>query len=260
MRTSRRDFSDVLSEAQELGYAEADPGFDIDGIDSAHKLAILTALAFGQQVDFSSVQVEGIRNIDLSDISYANELGYRIKSLATASNSEDGILQSVSPCLVPATSPLAAVEGVVNAVELIAAHAGAVVLQGRGAGGGPTASAVIADILDIARGNIPYAFGVPAASLALSKPADPSKRVSAYYLRLKVLDQPGVVADIAAILRDNDVSLESVLQRGHFPDGTVPLVLVTHLTQDGKMRAAVKAITALDSVTGHPCLLPIVMN
>jgi homoserine dehydrogenase len=257
MRATGRAFPDVLAEAQRLGYAEADPSFDVDGIDTAHKLAILAALAFGRQVDFASVTVEGIRTIDPVDIAFADQLGYRIKLLGIARQTEHGIEQRVHPCMVPANAPIAAAEGVFNAVVISGDAVEKVLLVGRGAGGGPTASAIVADIVDIALGRISPAFGVPASLLEPPEPADMGSRIGAYYLRLKVQDRPGVVADISAILRDEQISLESVLQRARSPGLPVPLVITTHDAEERRMRAAVAQIAALDSVTETPCLIRI---
>jgi homoserine dehydrogenase len=165
MRDTGRDFADVLAEAQQLGYAEADPAFDIDGVDAAHKLALLSAVAFGSRVDFAGVYTEGISKITAMDIEYAEELGYRIKLLGIAEMNHDGIHQRVHPAMVPAEAPIAAVEGVFNGVVTEGDFVGTTVLEGRGAGAGPTASAVVADLVDIACGRHAPTFGVPAEAL-----------------------------------------------------------------------------------------------
>jgi homoserine dehydrogenase len=257
MRDTGRAFDDVLAEAQALGYAEADPSFDIDGIDTAHKLAILTALAFGTEVDLPSVHVEGIRHIGALDITYADELGYAIKLLGIARRAEDGIEQRVHPCMVPKGAAIAAADGVYNAVVAQGDFADKVNFVGRGAGGGPTASAVVADLIDIARGNRVPVFGVPAGKLqkAVSRPIE--RRFGAYYLRLMVIDKPGVIADVAAALRDHQVSLESVLQRLRAPGDNVPVVLTTHETQEANMTAAVAQIAALEAVVEAPRVIRI---
>jgi homoserine dehydrogenase len=257
MRDTGRSFDDVLAEAQALGYAEADPSFDIDGIDTAHKLAILTAVAFGTEVDLASIHIEGIRRIGALDIAYADELGYAIKLLGTARRAEDGIEQRVQPCMVPKAAPLARADGVLNAVVANGDFAGKMNFVGRGAGGGPTASAVVADVLDIARGARLPVFGVPADQLEKAKPCTIDQRVGAYYLRLMVVDRPGVIADVAAILRDHQVSLESVLQRLRAPGDNVPVVLTTHETQEARMTAAVVQIGALQSVVELPRVIRI---
>jgi homoserine dehydrogenase len=257
MRDTGRPFDEVLAEAQALGYAEADPSFDIDGIDTAHKLAILTAVAFGTEVDLPSVHVEGIRHIGALDITYADELGYAIKLLGIARRAEDGIEQRVHPCMVPKGAAIAAADGVYNAVVAQGDFAEKVNFVGRGAGGGPTASAVVADLIDIARGNRVPVFGVPAGKLqkAVSRPIE--RRFGAYYLRLMVIDKPGVIADVAAALRDHQVSLESVLQRLRAPGDNVPVVLTTHETQEANMTAAVAQIAALEAVVEAPRVIRI---
>jgi homoserine dehydrogenase len=258
MRDSGRGFDEVLTEAQALGYAEADPSFDIDGIDTAHKLAILTALAFGVEVDLDSIHVEGIRHVGALDITYADTLGYTIKLLGIARRSEDGIVeQRVHPCMIPKSAAIAAADGVYNAVVADADFVEKVNFVGRGAGGGPTASAVVADLIDIARGRQAPVFGVPAATLTRAKARPIEQRFGAYYLRLMVIDRPGVIADVAAILRDESVSLESVLQRLRAPGDNVPVVLTTHETDEARMTAAVAQIGALDAVVEPPRLIRI---
>jgi homoserine dehydrogenase len=257
MRERGREFSEVLADAQRLGYAEADPSFDIDGIDAAHKLAILAALAFGRPVAFDAVHVEGIRAVSALDIAFATELGYRIKLLGIAREADGGIEARVHPCMVPQSSPIATVDGVFNAVVAEGDFVGRVMLEGRGAGAGPTASAVVADLIDIARGRLTPVWG--AASGALSDvPSRPmSTHVGAYYLRLMVVDRPGVIADVTAVLRDQGVSLESMLQRGRSPGEAVPVVLVTHETGETAMRAALARIGALDAVLEPPTMIRI---
>jgi homoserine dehydrogenase len=257
MRTTGRDFAEVLSEAQALGYAEADPSFDVDGIDTAHKLAVLTAVAFGCRTNFAGVHVEGIRQVSALDIRFADELGYRIKLLGLARRTDGGVEQRVHPCLVPVGTPIAHVEGVFNAVVAETDFAETNVFEGRGAGAGPTASAIVADLVDIARGAKVPTFAVPAAQLA-DLPASPmASHVGAYYIRLTVVDKPGVIADVTAILRDNEVSLESMLQRGRSPGETVPIVLVTHETREENMARALAKIAALDTVAEPPCMIRI---
>jgi len=257
MREQGRDFAEVLAEAQALGYAEADPSFDVDGIDAAHKLAILAALAFGRPVDFAAVHVEGIREVSALDIAFAGELGYRIKLLGLASRTEAGISARVHPCMVPEASPIAKVDGVFNAVVAEGDFVGRVMLQGRGAGAGPTASAVVADLIDLARGRVTPVWGAEAGALA-AVPAVPMDRHSgAYYLRLMVLDRPGVIADVTGILRDQAISLESMLQRGRAPGDRVPVVLTTHDCEEASMRAALTRIAALPAVREKPALIRI---
>ncbi len=257
MRDSGRGFDAVLAEAQALGYAEADPSFDIDGIDTAHKLAILTALAFGTQVDLASVHIEGIRHIGALDINYADELGYAIKLLGIARQTEDGVEQRVHPCMVPKHATIAAADGVYNAIVAQGDFVDRVNFVGRGAGGGPTASAVVADLVDIARGLRVPTFGVPANALVKASPRSIEHRVGAYYLRLMVIDRPGVIADVAAVLRDHQVSLESVLQRLRAPGDNVPVVLTTHETSEARMTAAVARIGALEALVEPPRVIRI---
>jgi homoserine dehydrogenase len=255
MREQKRDFADVLAEAQALGYAEADPATDVDGIDAAHKLAILAALAFGHPVRFDAVYVEGIRQVSAPDIAFAEELGYRIKLLGIARRSAGGVEARVHPCLVPISAPIARVDGVFNAVVAEGDAVGRVMLEGRGAGSGPTASAVVADLIDLARGRFTPIWGQ-------DTPADDAivpigEHVGAYYLRLMVVDRPGVIADVAAVLRDHGVSLESLLQHGRNPNEPVAVVLVTHEVREHAMRAALNEIAALDAVLEPPALIRI---
>jgi homoserine dehydrogenase len=257
MRERGREFADVLADAQRLGYAESDPSFDIDGIDTAHKLAILAALAFGRPVALADVHIEGIRRVSAVDIAFATELGYRIKLLGIARQTPAGIETRVHPCMVPQTAPIALVDGVFNAVVAEGDFVGRVMLEGRGAGAGPTASAVVADLIDIARNRVTPVWGVSGASVSGSPAVPMSSHVGAYYLRLMVVDRPGVIADVTAILRDSGVSLESMLQRGRSPGEAVPVVLVTHETKESAMRAALDRIAALPTVMEEPTLIRI---
>ena len=257
MREHRREFAEVLAEAQRLGYAEADPSFDIDGVDAAHKLAILAALAFGRPVDFGAVHVEGIREVTALDIALAEELGYRIKLLGIARREEAGFSTRVHPCMVPAAAPIARVDGVFNAVVAEGDFVGRVVLEGRGAGAGPTASAVVADLIDLARGRHTPVWGAQNGALDASPAVPMDRHVGAYYLRLMVVDRPGVIADVTAVLRDHGISLESMLQRGRAPGEAVPVVLVTHDCEEAAMRAALARIAALQAVVERPALIRI---
>ncbi len=259
MREQGREFAEVLADAQRLGYAEADPAFDVDGIDAAHKLAILAALAFGRPVAFDEVHVEGIRRISALDIELAGELGYRIKLLGIAARSDAGIEARVHPCMVPATAPIALVDGVFNAVVAEGDFVGRVMLQGRGAGAGPTASAVVADLIDIARGRNTPVWGAARADLSHAPSVPMSSHVGAYYLRLMVLDRPGVIADVTAALRDAGISMESMLQRGRgrSPGEAVPVVLTTHETRESAMRLALARIAELNTVLEAPAMIRI---
>ncbi|MFT9216010.1 MAG: homoserine dehydrogenase [Acetobacter malorum] len=260
MRETGKDFGTVLADAQQLGYAEADPSTDIDGLDAAHKLTILAGLAFGQPVAFESLHVEGIRRIGALDLTFARTLGYRIKLLGMARMGETGLEARVTPCLVPENAPIAQVDGVFNAVVAEGAFAGRLMIEGRGAGAGPTASAVAADLIDIARGHTIPVWGVQATDTPPLQANPVSAGTGAFYLRLLVEDRPGVIADITAVLRDCGVSLRSMLQ--HTPeqndaDPYVPLVLVTHQTSEAAMQDAVARIDGLDVVTDTPVMIRI---
>lgn len=251
MREAGRSFDAALAKAQALGYAEADPAFDIDGIDAAHKLTVLASLAFGTRVDFDAVHVEGIRGLAPEDIAHAEELGYRIKLLGVAERRADGLMQRVHPCMVPRAAPIAAVEGVLNAVVCDAGEAGTTVYEGPGAGAGPTAAAVAADIADAARGRRGPAFSVPADALEEAPAAPLGRRWGAWYVRLSVADRPGVIADVAARLRDRSVSIEALVQRARGA-GPVPVVMTTHETDEASMGAALADIGALGAVAAPP--------
>ncbi|MFD2263206.1 homoserine dehydrogenase [Lacibacterium aquatile] len=258
MRQEKREFVDVLAEAQRLGYAEADPTFDVDGIDAAHKLSILASVAFGSPTNFDAVHVEGIRHISALDISYATELGYRIKLLGIAGLTPNGLEQRVHPCMVPLDTPIAHVEGVFNAVVAEGDAVGTSFLQGRGAGAGPTASAVVSDLIDLARGHNVPAFAVPPAAMKALPAAPMAKHRGAYYVRLMVVDRPGVIADVAAALRDEKVSMEAMIQRGRDPGEVVPVVITTHETEEAAMVRALDRITALEAVTEPPRIIRII--
>lgn len=259
MRASGRSFADVLKEAQDLGYAEADPSFDIDGTDAAHKLAILASVAFGTPVDIKAVHVEGIRNVSSLDLQYAEEFGYVIKLLGVAERlDQDGgmLTQSVYPCLITPDMPLANVEGVFNAVVAEGDFVGRSVYEGRGAGAGPTASAVVADLMDIATGRKVPTFGIPAASLKAIPNVPVAAHVGEYYVRLLVVDRPGVFADIAVAFRDEAVSMESVLQRGRNA-ANVNVVIITHKTQGAALLRALKRLQANAALVEPPHMMRI---
>lgn len=261
MRETGRDFADVLKDAQALGYAEADPAFDIEGIDSAHKLCLLSALAFGHKPDLAHLQVQGITAITAKDIEFARELGYRIKLLGMARRVDGHIVQNVAPCLVPAESQMGAVDGVYNAVWVEGDFVGTGLSVGRGAGAGPTASAVVADLIDLARGvpndgHIPT-FGVPATRLGEAAWLDDGALTRHFYMHLVALDQPGVLAAITAILRDHDISVEIMLQRGRDPGQPVSIVMITHEASQTRIDAALAQIIGLDAVSGTPSVLRI---
>lgn len=257
MRETGREFADVLAEAQSLGYAEADPAFDVDGIDAAHKLTLLAALAFGGRPRFDAIDIEGIRHVSAMDIAFADQLGYRIKLLGVARMTPAGLEQRMHPCMVPASAPIGQVEGVFNGVVVEGDEVGAVVHEGRGAGAGPTASAVVGDIMDIARGSVVPTFGVPVDELADHPIAPLAAHEGSYYIRLMVLDEPGVLADISAVLRDHLVSIESLIQRGRNPGQAVPIVLTSHDTTEARMRDALVRIGALPTVLEPPRMIRI---
>jgi len=257
MSEQGREFEDVLAECQKLGYAEADPSFDIDGIDAAHKLAILASVAFGGEVNFDAVHVEGIRHISPMDMKFAEELGYRIKLLGIASIQGDGLEQRVHPCMVPVDTPIAHVSGSLNAVVADGDFVGTIVHEGPGAGAGPTSSAVAADLVDIARGLKVPTFGVPAGQLKSLSPVPMQDHKGAYYIRLMVVDKPGVFADIAAVLRDHAVSMESVIQRTRDPGEPVPVVMTMHDTVEASMTRSLEEIAAVGAVVEAPRMIRI---
>ena len=256
MESTGRSFADVLKDAQALGYAEADPTLDVGGGDTAHKLALLAGLAFGVAPDLDTMAVQGITHIMPDDIAFAREFGYRIKLLGIAKRTQQGIDQRVQPAMVRAGTPLGDVDGVFNAVAIDTGTAGQYFFEGRGAGEAPTASAVIADIVDIARGNIGPVFGIPARSLITLTPAPSGSAASAFYLRFQVLDVPGVLAEIAGHLAKWRVSIESMIQRGRAPGEAVSIVMITHETTHTAVESAMKTIAASEKVVSPPCMIP----
>jgi len=261
MANEGRSFADVLKEAQALGYAEADPTFDVGGFDTAHKLAVLASLAFGTEVNLKAIAIEGIEAITLDDIRNASELGYKIKLLGVAVAHEGGIEQRVHPTLVPKGAPVSDTDGVFNAVVVKGDFVGDLMLEGRGAGAHPTASAVLSDIVDIARGNIRPAFGVPAADLRPYRDAPKKAHEGGYYVALELHDRPGAVAAIARILADEKISIESIVQRGKqekdAPRATAAFILITHNTLDTAMRAALARIEKDGHVAARPRMIRI---
>ena len=258
MESSGRSFAEVLKEAQAKGYAEADPALDVGGGDTAHKLALLASLAFGTAPDLANVSVEGIEHITADDIAFASEFGFRIKLLGVARRVGDKIDQKVHPAMVKARAALANVSGAANGVLVDAGEAGSFFFSGRGAGEAPTASAVIADIVEAAsEGTQPSpVFGRPAAGLTRLQPADSKALVSPWYLRFEVLDVPGVLAGIAGHLSEAGVSIESMIQRGRAPGEPVAIVMITHDTAQGAVERALKAISLSDKVRARPCMIP----
>ncbi|HEX8301717.1 homoserine dehydrogenase [Sphingomonas sp.] len=252
MEAEGRDFADILSEAQRLGYAEADPGFDIDGVDAAHKLSILASIAFGTQPAFGDVAIGGIRHVIAADIAEAAALGYRIRLLGIADSSAQGLFQRVHPHLVPLSHPLAHVTGSTNAVVAEGNFAGRLLFQGAGAGDGPTASAVVADLIDIARGEFGPPYAMPADALAAQAPAESGVRRGRAYLRFTVADKVGVLAEIAAAMRDAGVSIESLIQRGASADGSVLVAIVTHEAPERAVAQALERLRGSQALAGEP--------
>jgi len=250
-------FESVMEEAGKLGYLEADPSLDIDGIDAGHKISILASLAFGTEVDIKSVMMSGIRNITLRDIHYAQDFGYRIKLLGVAERSAEGLLQTVEPCLVPVDAPLAGVDGSFNAVEVEGDAVGKVVFEGRGAGAGPTGSAVVSDLIAIARGDTYPPFTVASAQLDKPKAASADKREGSYYIRLSLKDEPGVLADFTREFAAQKISVKSIIQREIAEDKSAQVVVTTHHTNEGAVKRAVKAIENLKCTVASPVCLRI---
>jgi len=261
MEAEGLDFAACLKAAQELGYAEADPTFDIEGYDTAHKLALLTALAFGTEVDGDAVYVEGISGVTPLDLEMAEELGFRIKLLGVAERTAAGIEQRVHPTMVARTGQLANVMGVTNAVAIEAEPVGTITLVGPGAGGGATASAVVGDIIDIARGNLVATFGRPSGELEKPIRAPMQRHEGGYYIRLSVLDRPGAAAIIATRMAERGISLESILQKGRHArrdaNGSVPVILITYATTELLIRNAVAAIAEDGVLDGAPQVIRI---
>ncbi|MCJ8156376.1 homoserine dehydrogenase [Sphingomonas sp. LaA6.9] len=257
MEKDGRDFAEVLAEAQALGYAESDPSFDIDGVDAAHKLSILASLAFGSALDFEGVASTGIRHVIAADIFEAAQLGFRVRLVGVAEANGTGLFQRVHPCLVPVSHPLAHVAGSLNAVVAEGNFVGRLFFQGAGAGDGPTASAVVADLIDVARNEYGPAFAMPVASLAHPGRADAGERVGRCYIRLVVEDRTGVLAEIATAMRDAGVSIESFIQRGVTEDGDAVIALVTHESPERCVADALKRLSGSASLIGAPMLMHI---
>ena len=257
MEAEGRDFAEVLAEAQALGYAEADPSFDIDGVDAAHKLSILAAIAFGTQPAFADVAIGGVRHVLAADIAQAASLGYRVRLVGVAEEGANGLFQRVHPHLVPLDHPLAHVTGSTNAVVAEGNFVGRLLFQGAGAGDGPTASAVVADLIDIARGEYGASFAMPAHELTAAVKADSGERRGRAYLRFTVQDKVGVLAEIAAAMRDAGVSIESLIQRGEAADGGVMIAIVTHEGPERAVAQALERLRGSQSLVGQPLLMHI---
>jgi len=258
MRDHGRGFADMLAEAQRLGYAEADPTFDVEGIDAAHKLTIRAAIAFGIPLRFDHVYTEGITRVTAADVRYAEELGYRIKHLGLARSGPQGVEMRVHPTLIPERRLIANVDGVMNAVLVNGDAVGPTLYYGAGAGAEPTASAVVADLVDVVRAlttdpnnRVPHLAFQPDAITALPMMAMEDVE-TAYYLRLDAVDRPGVLADITRILGDMSISIEAILQKEPLEgDQTVPIIMLTHRVVERNMNRAIDAIQALEAVRGQ---------
>lgn len=267
MQQDRISFADCLVDAQRLGYAEADPTFDVEGFDTAHKLAILTSLSFGTKIDAESIYIEGITSITLADIDAAEELGYKIKLLGIAQRTESGIEQRVHPTMVPKSAAIAQTDGVLNGVAIDGDFIGQVVLVGPGAGGDATASAVAGDLADIARGTRVAAFGRPIGELSPYKRAKMRRHEGGYYIRFSVIDRAGAFAKIAVCMAENQISLESIVQRKQSPNSAVgaaergsdpqPVILITYETTESAVKKAIKAVQDAGVIAGKPQIIRI---
>jgi homoserine dehydrogenase len=265
METEGLSFQECLADAQRLGYAEADPTFDVEGLDTAQKLAILTSIAFGTRIDVKSVFVEGIASITPQDIAAADELGFRIKLLGVAQRTDTGIEQRVHPTMVPRDSGIARISGVTNAVAVEGDFIGSILLTGPGAGGDATASAVVGDIVDLARGIRVPPLGRPAASLEPYRRARMRAHEGGYYLRLMLYDRPGSFASVAKRMADHGISLESIVQRNrppktaprHVQEEAQPVTIITYETTEQAVRDALASIEAAGEVVGRPQMIRI---
>ncbi|SCK07179.1 homoserine dehydrogenase [Vogesella sp. LIG4] len=256
MREKGADFVDVLKEAQRLGYAEADPTFDVEGHDAGHKLTIMAAIAFGIPMQFDNCYLEGISQLEGKDIQYAEELGYRVKLIGLTRRTEAGVELRVHPTLIPEDQLIANVNGVMNAVLVRGDAVGQALFNGPGAGALPTASAVVADLVDVTRlmtadpgHRVPHlAFQPDQLKNLRILPID--EVVSSYYLRIQAVDRAGVMADITRLLAENGISIEALIQKGSVADGSAEIVILTHRVVEKSVNTAIAAIEALDSVAG----------
>lgn len=257
MESAGLPYDTVFEEARQLGYLEADPTLDVGGIDASHKLAILSAIAFGTRPAFASVEIEGIERISIDDIRRAADMGYRIKLLGVAQMTGRGLEQRMSPCLVPADSPLGQLQGGTNMVVIEGDSVGQIVLRGAGAGEGPTASAVMSDIVEIARGVRIPAFGLQASALATPQAARTAVP-AAYYIRLALADKPGALAKVASVLGDAGISIDRMRQYGkHDTEGVAPVLIVTHKTTPEAIDHAIEALPRTGVISGEPVELRI---
>lgn len=255
MESAGLAYEEVFEEAKNLGYLEAEPTLDVGGIDAGHKLALLASIAFGTKVNFDAVRLEGIERISITDIEHAADMGFRIKLLGVAQMSGRGLVQRMTPCLVPATSPLGQLENATNMVVLEGDSVGQIVLRGAGAGEGPTASAVLADIIDIARGIRLSTFGQPAVSLTTAVAAETAVPAP-YYLRMELQDKPGALAKIATVLGEAGVSIDRMRQYGH-ENATAPVLIVTHKTNRESLDRALAGFAKTDVLTSDPVAIRI---
>ena len=255
MESASLPYEVVFEEARGLGYLEADPNLDVGGIDAGHKLSLLAAIAFGTKVSFDAVELEGIGKISIEDIRHAADLGFRIKLLGVAQLTGRGLEQRMTPCLVPADSPLGQLQGGTNMVVLEGDAVGQIVLRGAGAGEGPTASAVMADVIDIARGNRLSTFGQPAHTLATPTPAA-AATPAPHYLRMTLLDKPGALAKIATALGDSGISIDRMRQYGHL-GAHAPVLIVTHKAAPQDITHAITRFAATGVLVGEPVAIRI---
>lgn len=257
MKKTGREYEDVLDEAKALGYLEADPSLDIDGIDAAHKVSILAALAFGTKPDFAKVHAEGIRRVTQMDIQFAESFGYTVKLLGVASFENGKLLQRVHPCLVTNGTPLAVIDGSFNAVQVEGDAVGRVVFEGRGAGAGPTGSAIVSDLIALARGDRYPAFTVKAAALKTAQPAAVEDHAGCYYLRLSLKDEPGVLAEFTRAFAAEEISVHSITQRALIADHSAQVIVITHDTTEAAVMRAAAAIANLPVSVEPPVVLRI---
>lgn len=255
MQDAGLDYETVFQEASDLGFLEADPTLDVGGIDAGHKLALLVSIAFGTKVDFGSIELEGIQQITIEDIKQAEDMGFRIKLLGVAQRTGRGLEARMSPCLVPSDSPLGQLEGGTNMVVLEGDSVGQIVLRGAGAGEGPTASAVMSDIVDLARGTRLPTFGVPATTLAKPEAAAAAS-AAPYYLRMALVDKPGVLAKVATILGESGISIDRMRQYGH-TDPAAPVLIVTHKASKDALDSALAALPSSGVLASDPVAIRI---
>jgi homoserine dehydrogenase len=262
MEVEEKGFDEVLLDAQKKGYAEADPSFDIDGIDAAHKTIILSGLAYGKMPSLNDLSIKGIRNITFNDITYCNELGYKIKLLGNSeivsnTDGDEELFCSVEPWLIPKDYGLSSVSNVTNAVQVKSSLAGTVMVTGPGAGGEPTASAVLADIFDFANKGKIYSFGRPANEIKNNFKTTSYQEKFKFYLRLNVVDKSGVLADLTTIFKNNNLSIESFIQKSNQKDKTADLIIITHEAENRVLNKALITISKLDGVISEPVCLSI---